>query len=91
MTSVTSRCCLTRVMTDDERGVEVAQLQLVMQRIQNSLRDVPEAHREYIAGALLNLAVAIIDFRPKRVCELRELAPETRPEGRIPSADRHGR
>lgn len=51
--------CLTRVMTDDDRGVEIAQLQAVMQRIQSSLRGVPPAQREYIANALLNLAVSL--------------------------------
>jgi len=51
--------CLTRVMTDDDRGVEIAQLQSVMQRIQGALRDVPLAQREYIANALLNLAVSL--------------------------------
>jgi len=51
--------CLTRVMTDDDRGVEIAQLQSVMQRIQNALRDVPLAQREYIANALLTLAVSL--------------------------------
>jgi hypothetical protein len=51
--------CLTRVMTDDDRGVEIAQLQAVMQRIQGALRDVPLAQREYIANALLNLAVSL--------------------------------
>ncbi len=57
MNAVVSRRCLTRVMTDDDRGVEVAQLQSVMHRIQSSLHDVPMAQREYIANALLNLAV----------------------------------
>lgn len=51
--------CLTRVMTDDDCGVEIAQLQSVMQRIQGALRDVPLAQREYIANALLNLAVSL--------------------------------
>lgn len=91
MTAVTSRRCLTRVMTDDDRGVEVAQLQSVLQRIQSSLQDVPEAHREYIAGALLSLAVSRINFRPKRVREPRGLEPETHPEGRTLSPDRNGR
>lgn len=50
--------CLTRIVIDDGSGVEVAQLQSVMQRIQYTLRDVPPAQREYIANALLNLAVA---------------------------------
>jgi hypothetical protein len=51
--------CLTRVMTDDDRGVEIAQLQTVMQRIQSALRDVPLAQRDYIANALLTLAVSL--------------------------------
>ena len=58
MNAVVSRRCLTRVMTDDDRGVEIAQLQSVMHRIQGSLRDVPMAQREYIANALLSLAVS---------------------------------
>ena len=51
--------CMTRVMTDDDRGVEIAQLQSVMQRIQSALRDVPLAQRDYIANALLTLAVSL--------------------------------
>jgi hypothetical protein len=50
---------LTRVMTDDDGSVEIAQLQLVLQRIQSALRDVPLAQREYIANALLTLAVSL--------------------------------
>jgi len=50
--------CLTRVMIDDDCALEVAQLQSVMHRIQYMLRDVPQAQREYIANALLNLAVS---------------------------------
>lgn len=49
--------CLTRVVIDDERTIEVAQLQAAMQRIQSRLNNVPPAQREYIANALLNLAV----------------------------------
>jgi hypothetical protein len=49
--------CLTRVMVDDE-GVEIAQLQSVMHRIQQSLRSIPDEQREYVANALLNLAVS---------------------------------
>lgn len=49
--------CLTRIVIDDDRTVEVAQLQAAMQRIQSMLNDVPAAQREYIANALLNLAV----------------------------------
>lgn len=57
MNAVVSRRCLTRVMTDGERSLEVAQIKSVMHRIQSSLRNVPPAQREYIANALLNLAV----------------------------------
>jgi hypothetical protein len=42
----------------DDAAVEVAQLQCVLQRIQQRLSDVPLAQREYIAAALLNVAVA---------------------------------
>jgi hypothetical protein len=55
--AVHSRRCLTRVMVDDD-GVEVAQLQTVLHRIQHSLRDVPSEQREYIANALLSFAVS---------------------------------
>lgn len=53
-----SPSCLTRVVIDDEVTLEVAQLQAVMHRIQCMLHDVPQVQREYIANALLNLAVA---------------------------------
>lgn len=49
--------CLTRVVVDDEFDLEIGQLQLVMQRIQQSLSDIPLTQREYIANALLNVAV----------------------------------
>lgn len=58
MRSMSSPRCLTRVVIDDDCGIEVAQLQSVMQRIQSMLHDVPQAQREYIANALLNLAVS---------------------------------
>ena len=58
MEAFVSQRCLTRVMTDDDSAVEIAQLQSVMQRIQSALRDVPPAQREYIANALLTLAVS---------------------------------
>ena len=57
MQSMHTARCLTRVIVDDA-GVEVAQLQAVMQRIQASLRSIPAGQREYVANALLNLAVA---------------------------------
>ena len=49
--------CLTRVILDDGCNVEVAQLQSAMSVIQSSLRAIPPSQREYIANALLNLAV----------------------------------
>lgn len=58
MPATISPRCLTRVMIDDDYSVEVAQLQLVMQRIQCTLHDIPPSQREYIANALLNLAVS---------------------------------
>ncbi|HEY5808711.1 MAG TPA: hypothetical protein VIT67_12115 [Povalibacter sp.] len=58
MFSTSSARCLTRVMIDDDCGIEVAQLQTVMHRIQCMLHGVPAAEREYIANALLNLAIA---------------------------------
>jgi hypothetical protein len=53
---MSSNRCLTRVIVDDD-GVEVAHLQTVMQRIQYALQDIPAAQREYVANALLNIAV----------------------------------
>ena len=49
--------CLTRVVVDDGFYLEIGQLQSVMERIQQSLRDIPLTQREYIANALLNVAV----------------------------------
>jgi hypothetical protein len=57
MSAAVSRC-LTRVLIDNEHEVAVAQLQLVTQRIQLAVGNIPVAQREYIANALLNLAVA---------------------------------
>jgi len=53
----TSRC-LTRVVIDQDCGFEIAQRQAIMHRIQSTLPGIPQAQREYIANALLNLAVA---------------------------------
>jgi len=58
MRSMLPPVCLTRVVVDDQYEIEVAQLQVAMQRIQAALGDVPAAQREYIANALLNLAVS---------------------------------
>ncbi len=58
MSSTFPSRCLTRVMIDDDCSIEVAQLQSVMHRIQRMLHDIPQGQREYIANALLNLAVS---------------------------------
>ncbi len=50
-------CRLTRVVADDAT-LEVAQIQAVMGTIESALRDIPRAHRAYIANALLNVAVS---------------------------------
>ena len=48
--------CLTRVVVDDD-DVQIAQLQHVMHRIQESLCKIPHEQRDYVANALLSLAV----------------------------------
>lgn len=52
--------CLTRIVLDD-RTVELVQLRVVLERIQQVLPRIPAAEREYIANALLNLAVAAVE------------------------------
>ena len=47
----------TRVIVDDDRAVQLAQLQSAMRRIQTALANVPDAERYYLGNALLNLAV----------------------------------
>lgn len=54
--------CLTRVVVGDECDIEVAELARALQRIQSELRDVPVAQREYIANALLDLAVSRLPY-----------------------------
>lgn len=48
---------LTRVVVDDNTRLDVAQIQSVLCRIQAALEEVPRGEREYIANALLSLAV----------------------------------
>lgn len=50
--------CLTRVVVGDEHGIEAGQWSAALRRIQLELRGVPVAQREYIAKALLDLAVS---------------------------------
>jgi hypothetical protein len=49
--------CITRIVDGDQHNLQLAQLQVVMERIQAALRDVPSAERIYLGNALLNLAV----------------------------------
>lgn len=56
MQSMGSPGCLTRIVVG-QCQVEVAELAAAIGRIQLELRDVPAAQREYIAKALLGLAV----------------------------------
>ena len=49
--------CITRVVVDGSADLELVELQSVMQRIQQSLHDIPSAQSTYIGNALLNLAV----------------------------------
>lgn len=49
--------CITRVIVDGDRDLELAELQSVMQRIQQSLPHLPASQCGYIGNALLNLAV----------------------------------
>jgi hypothetical protein len=46
---------LTRIVTS-ENNVELAQLGVVLRRIQAALHDIPAAERDYIANALLSEA-----------------------------------
>lgn len=50
--------CLTRVVVGDEREIEIAGLAAALRRIQSELPEVPAAQRDYLAKALLDLAVA---------------------------------
>jgi hypothetical protein len=75
MSAIAMRC-LTRVVTDDARALEVAQIQAVMSRIQSALRDIPASERDYVANALLNLAVSSLitqEGRPRTASMLMRL------------------
>jgi len=52
--------CYTRIVTDGLYELELVRLQAVIQRIQNSLINVPAMHRTYVGNALLNLAVKLM-------------------------------
>lgn len=52
-----SPCRITRVVDGADHDVQLAQLQLVMQRIQTALSNFPASERIYLGNALLNLAV----------------------------------
>jgi hypothetical protein len=57
MSDSESSCRITRVVDGDHHDVQLAQLQVVMQRIQTALCNVPASERVYLGNALLNLAV----------------------------------
>lgn len=52
-----SQCRITRVVDGDDHDVQLAQLQVVMRRIQTALSNFPASERIYLGNALLNLAV----------------------------------
>lgn len=57
MSAIKISNCITRVIVDGDRDLELAELQSVMQRIQQSLPHLPASQCGYIGNALLNLAV----------------------------------
>jgi hypothetical protein len=52
--------CLTRVVTDDDAGVEVAQVATIIERIQQALGSLPPTERDYVAKALLAYATGMV-------------------------------
>ena len=58
----------------DDAAVEIAELPVVLRRIQIALRSIPDAEREYLAQALLNYAVA--QAKAQTVTVTREVRPE---------------
>jgi len=50
--------CFTRVIVDGGPTLELANLQVVIQRIRDSLPPIPDAHLSDLEHALLDLAVA---------------------------------
>jgi hypothetical protein len=54
---------LTRIVIDHDCGIEVAQLQALTERIQELLPNASVLERDYIANALLSLALGMLDRR----------------------------
>lgn len=54
---------LTRVVIDHDRGIEIAQLQMLHERIHEMLPHASALEREYIANALLDLALRALGQR----------------------------
>ena len=54
---------LTRVVIDHDCGVEIAQLQRLTERIHDMLPQAAPVERDYIANALLNLALRALEQR----------------------------
>lgn len=63
MCDLESRHCITRVVDGGDHDLQLAELPMVMQRIQTALCDVSMAERIYIGNALLNLAVKFMTGR----------------------------
>ena len=49
--------CLTRVMMDDDPGIEMARIAAILERIRGSLGEVPPQQRDGLAKALLAYAL----------------------------------
>lgn len=62
-----ARPCLTRVVLDDS-SIDIAQLQIIMDRIQQMLPRIPAAERDYISNALLSFAVTTVTGRACEDC-----------------------
>ena len=58
MRSPQTSACITRVVMDGGCDIELAELQSVTQRIQQSLQHIPASQRVYLANALFNLAIS---------------------------------
>ena len=57
---------LTRVVTDHDSGVEMAHLGNLTERLRELLPQVSAVERDYIANALLNLALRALDRQSLR-------------------------
>lgn len=64
MRSEPTAACLTRIVRDDGRNIEVAELCGVLRRIEHAIEDViPSEHRSRVADALLAFALEHLQAR----------------------------